>query len=178
MGERFRSNPFLMVVFIFIVIAILCVSEFLYASNEIIVVKGSPVYTGEAYGPNIAIPDNEFGMHDLLIVSRQGNYFWRNNGDLVLNKIEKTIQNEKGKNIDLTIFIDPLGGGQIIIRHMVSNQDDSRLSCDQGYNNYIEYRLNQYGRLTFYTGETRPYPYPKPHLCRLPGNIFPRPLDQ
>lgn len=156
----------------------LSISSFVYALVEKVVVSGSPVYGGETYGPNASIPYDESGESDLLVVSRQGKYFWKNNQNLILNKVQKTIQNENGENVDLTIFIDPLGNGQIIIRHMVSNQDERRLSCDQGVNNYIEYRLNPHGRFTFYTGETRPYPYPKPHKCKIPGKIFPQTLNK
>jgi len=137
----------------------------IFAQSESNIIKG---VGGIANYELSRLPKNE--NHELLIEKRNDNYYWVSNQNKILKKIEKELVDPKEGKISHTIFLNPDGEGLIIIKHMPSNIDDPKLGCDQSTHNYLEYRLNNRGGFTPYSGITKPFPYPKPHKC--PKNIL------
>lgn len=129
-----------------------------------VIVKGNLINIGAGEGKMVSPSDKERENLRLVISEKDGKYYWVSNQNKILVKIEKVLIDEKktygNENQKYTIFLNPDGEGQIIIRHAEAN------GCtDITPTNYKEYRLNNTGGLKSYTGITEPYPYPEGGWC-------------
>lgn len=151
--------------FLILMSAIFLLSHSLYAKDEPGIING---VGGIANYDLSRLPKKE--PHSLLIVRRDGAYYWDSNQGKILQKVIKEIPDADGKIQVYSVFINPDGDGHIIIKHQKIDRKDSGAGCDQTFDNYREYRLNNTGSYTPYSGVTKPYPYPEPYKC--PRNIF------
>jgi hypothetical protein len=103
-------------------------------------------------------------------VKRDGKYYWDSNQGKILQKITKEVPDSHGKIQIYSIFLNLDGEGQIIIKHQKIDRNDPGSGCDQTSHNYLEYRLNNRGSYTPYSGVTNPFPFPEPYKC--PRNFF------
>ncbi len=110
------------------------------------------------------LTQDEVGLFDLIISKKGDKYFWTSNKGQQLIKVDKElIDKNKVFGSDrnrYTIFLNPEGEGQIIIRH-----SQAQGCTDITPTNYKEYRLNNTGGLKSFSGITDPYPYPDGGGC-------------
>lgn len=129
-----------------------------------VIVKGNLIKMGAGEGKMLSPSDKERESFRLVISEKDGKYYWASNQSKTLIKIEKVLIDQKKtygeENQKYTIFLNPDGEGQIIIRHAEAN------GCtDITPTNYLEYRLNQFGGMLPLIGITEPYPYPDGGWC-------------
>lgn len=124
-----------------------------------IYIRGTVLSKGGDY-----LTKDEIGLFNLVISKKGNEYSWVSNEGKALIKIDKELMDDNkvfGTDRNkYTIFLNPEGEGQIIIRH-----SQSQGCTDITPENYKEYRLNNTGGFKSFSGVTNPYPYPDGGGC-------------
>lgn len=95
----------------------------------------------------------------LVIIKKNGKYYWLSNGNVELHNIQKTLSRGDKPAHDYRIFTNTNGLGIITLRL----DDYQKRSCYRDIeNNYMEYKLSDYGRYEVFYGSTQYNVYPPP----------------